>query len=372
MGNLFSRRNVTNCYIREIPFQNLQCTGTVVNNVCYGEPYIANGSNQCVPMKTVVVQPRYSQFVADETVVQAPYITTRGTSTTTTLEDDSGLAAITCTCKSTNPYSPTDSARTANCTRMECEAQYTGQLYLEVSGGNGASLTYYTDISIEPQTYTGGRNGTVYGTALVKPGTVLTVTFGYDAEPAGSYSTATGTQFPTAGGGGNGSLLGGSNGGGATVVSSGETMWLVGPGGGGAGRNGNGGDAGSSGPLLPFVKPTGSSSGSAGQVVIASVPPGGGGSKVGGTSSDPGGKGKSLQGGNATAQLASGGGGGSGFFGGGSGFTNSLPKPLAIHSAGGGGSSYSSLALSDIPYIRNRSLQPTSNYVVFGFPKVLE
>jgi hypothetical protein len=322
-------------------------------------------------MKFAVVQPMYSQFVADETVVQAPYITTRGTSTTTTLSDNAGVPMLTCTCLSTNPYSPTDAPRSANCTQMQCEAQYAGQLYVEASGGNGASMTYYTDISVEPQTYTGGRNGTVYGSTTVQPGTVFTVSFGYDAEPAGSYSFGTGTQFPTAGGGGNGSLLGGSNGGGATVVSS-KTVLLVAPGGGGAGRNGNGGDAGSSTTPLPFVLPLGSTNGSAGQLVVATVLPGGGGSTVGGTSSDPGGKGKSLQGGNATSQLASGGGGGSGFFGGGSGFTNSLPKPLAIHSPGGGGSSYSALALSDIPYIRNRVLQPTSNYVVFGFPSAVE
>jgi len=325
-------------------------------------------------MKFALMQPMYNQFVADELVVQAPYITTKGTSTTVNLLDDSNAAKLTCTCTSVSPYSATDVPKSANCPQMQCVANYTGQLYVETSGGTGASLSYYTDISIEPQTYTGGKNGTVFGTLNVSPGTVLYVSFGYDAEPAGAYSLNTGTQFPVAGGGGTGSLLGGSNGGGATVLSNRpdfdkSSVLLVGPGGGGAARNGNGGDAGSSGPLLPFVVPTGPTSGSAGQTVVSTIPAGQGGSTLGGKSSDPFGAGKFLQGGNATAQLASGGGGGSGYYGGGSGFTNSLPKPLAIHSPGGGGSSYSSLQLSNTPYIRSRSLQLTSNYVVFGFPK---
>jgi len=385
-------KKLKNCYLQPIPFQRqngtLVCTGTQIGNVCYSAPLIANAQNECTAIAFATVEPNYSPTVQSNLGLQAPYIALDGTSTT--LSIPSVTPQITCTCLDSGPFPRTGSATTSNCVKMRCTTLYEGQLYMEAAGGTGASITYYTDTNVAPVSYAGGTPGMVYGTVSVKPNDTFDISFGYNASPANAASIAEGVQQVVPGNGGLASLLGGSNGGGCTVVTKGNTVpvadtrsssapLLVAPGGGGAGRNGAGGNAGSPGPYKYLEVPSQVTHGLNGQSVIdpnndpvyAKPSPvtlsGEGGSSKGGMSLDPNGTGSFLQGGNASDFLSSGGGGGAGFFGGGSGFTNGLSKPNNVQGAGGGGSSFSSMQLSSVPYIR-KNLGATSTYITFGYP----
>lgn len=344
-------------------------------------PQIADAQDQCTPLSFVTVEPNNSLTVQRGNGIQAPFIALDGTSTQISIPVNASPPLLTCICLETGPFPRSGSAATSNCVKMRCDVQYDGQLYLEVAGGFGASITYFTDTAVAPVTYPGGAPGVVFGTALVKTNDILDITFGYSALPAAAISIAEGSQQVVPGGGGLGSLLGGSNGGGCTTVTrpTSAIPLLVAPGGGGAGRNAAGGNAGSEGPYQAFVVPSQRTHGLNGQSVLdpvndqvflepnSSTLSGEGGSTKGGRSLDPNGVGKSLQGGNASDFLSSGGGGGAGYFGGGAGFTNGSTKPNNIQGAGGGGSSFSSLALSTGSYVRSNS-GAVSTYVTFGIP----
>lgn len=286
---------------------------------------------------------------------------------------------VTVTCISSGPFQDT------TCATIELRPLYSGELYLELAGGAGASHTWYTSLGAKV-THTGGLSGHLFGTLLVNVGDVLTIDFGFSALPTTPLDLATATLPQVPLGGGVGTLLAGSSGGGATRVLLNGTLVMIAGGGGGGSRNANGGDSGCSEPLVLFQKTTLATAGKAGFVnkIQKIVDPvylsGGGATQQGpGDSKDPNGRGASFVGGSASEGLSSGAGGGSGYYGGGAGFTNQMPKPMNTHGAGGGGSCYvrQNVFFSSFQGTRytnqysagvNPKKYPRDSFVSFGFP----
>lgn len=372
----------------------------------------------CVPLKTTMLVPNASDIaqnppvsVVNDTEIRITPMrflaNGRITENELRLGEDpqKNNAALECLCKA-GPISPSkqDSIVSGQCHRMECKVGYTGQLYVEASGGRGAGFDFFAQDG-NLIAYSGGSNGTVFGTILVKQGNVLDIQFGFNAEKASPQNIISGTYPKTAGGGGSGTLLAGSNGGGATSITildpaltSKPVPIIVGAGGGGASRNAAGGPAGSAAVtkyLKPISDPVGL--GFAGGPLNVERPTkferqfkpfqlsGGGGSFESSGQSILGSAGTFLEGGNSNPELCGGGGGGSGYPGGGAGSWNQISKPGNLQGAGGGGCSFvdssnvlfgsidgQSVCIWDRKVSPNSNIiVPTSSYIVFGFPKTI-
>jgi hypothetical protein len=409
------------CYVQTVAYdENFQCpAGAVqVGNQCYNPPKIADGSNTCVDMTAYCLPSSHVLNIpVSPGILNPPYVDINGSSVVNVGNQ------LTCVCASRGPF-PVGSANdltNQKCVIMDCFVEnYTGELFVEISGGRGAPFSYQNTLG-QTVTNIGGAPGIVYGTLSVQPGDTIRVAYGYDAVAAQPADIVNAVQPPVPGGGGAGSLLGGSNGGGATAVyklvagrnqivspvngvcpagfdsvtvgtstkcyKSG-TIDVSGPllvagGGGGASTNAFGGDAGSAnvpGALsfmeVPSLNPLGVVGGPINvtdPAVLAALPHrkevfgisgGGGTQQSGGQSLDPLGTGSVLSGGSGTPSLSSGAGGGSGYFGGGAGFTNGLARPANIQGAGGGGSSFVGPAGS-VFYTSSFSVYPVNRSVSF-------
>lgn len=371
-------------------------------------------NNVCVPMSTTLMVPDATYISNNEantkvnstTLQISPMQYLLNGQVTSNVVDlsynpDTNAYALQCKCIE-GPVSPSfQSANlTGQCYRMQCTSGYTGQLYIEVSGGLGATFQY-SSLDGTIINYPGGKNGTVFGNVLVTKGDIIDVIFGFNAVPATPQNIASGTYPRTPGGGGSGTLLAGSNGGGATSVqilnpNVPSTPILVGAGGGGAGRNAAGGNAGSYN-ITKYKKPVENPVGlgfAGGPLNIenpgSNIAPtfeinqlsGGGGSFQSGGRSVLGELGTALQGGNSNADLCGGGGGGSGYPGGGAGSWNQIAKPGNLQGAGGGGCSYvdskkvlfgsidgqSVCVWNRDPGQNSNITVPQSAYIVFGYP----
>jgi hypothetical protein len=219
---------------------------------------------------------------------------------------------------------------------MQCTSSYTGQLYIEASGGVGGNFSFY-DGNGKRVTYVGGANGIVYGTINVYKNDVILVHFGYDAVPVTTTELSNGIYSSTPGNGGSGAILGGSNGGGSTSVYLNGKLILLAGGGGGASRNAPGGNAGNAGSMTyKEIHPNNNPNGQPGGTLYQSVnttainvePNGisGGGATLrkGGIGLDT--RGLPFMGASASKSNYGGGGGGSGYFGGAAGSWNGALK----------------------------------------------
>jgi hypothetical protein len=356
--------------------QNCYSNATVTNYV----PQISyNG--QCVPLETAFIVPKKVKGITGET--RAPQLYYSGSIQTSEIKT---IGPFECTCTEGLPAPSLSTVAQGQCYTMECKntTGYTGQLYIEASGGLGGNFSFY-DSNGKKVTYVGGTNGTVFGTINIKPQDILIVHFGYDAEPVTTTELSNGIYNNTPGNGGSGAILGGSNGGGSTSIYLNGKLILLAGGGGGASRNASGGSSGSSGVMTyklvhPNPNPNGQPGGNLYQSVniapLNTAPNGisGGGATIskGGIGLDT--KGLPFVGSNASESNYGGGGGGSGYFGGAAGSWNGALKPNNLHGAGGGGSSFidSSVYFSSetkegiYPWNRNTN-NGTSSYIVFGY-----
>lgn len=347
-------------------------------------PHISH-NGQCVPLQTTFVVPKSTKGITGET--RAPQLYNSGSEQKS---ETKTIGPFSCVCTEGQAAANLGSVAQGQCYTMQCTNGttntngYTGQLYIEASGGNGGNFSFY-DGNGKKVTYIGGSSGTVFGTINLKPKDVLTIHFGYDGEAVTTTELSNGVYNSTPGNGGSGAILGGSNGGGSTTIYLNGKLLVLAAGGGGASRNAPGGNGGNSGLMTykeghPNKNPNGQPGGTlflpVNTTAISVSPNGisGGGATIakGGIGLDT--KGLPFMGSNASESNYGGGGGGSGYFGGAAGSWNGALKPNNLHGAGGGGSSfidpsvYFSSNTNDgiYPWARSTS-NGTSSYIVLGY-----
>ena len=376
IGALLLTRKKIPKYCYETRVEQSPCTSpNLIDGTRCISVQIANGDT-CTPMDTVTIVPSRSTKTAKSVVAPNPPTQTQ----------PAGLSVypltnprLKCTCSSQGPFSGDV------CTDLLCIPTYSGELYVEIAGGAGASHLWYDGLGNAVH-HTGGQSGRAFGTLLVNPTDSIRVQFGFSAQATTPLDLVTASLPEVPLGGGTGTLLSGGSGGGTAVVSVNKTVLLVAGGGGGASKNANGGDAGCSEDLVMLKTTTLSTNGRVGFLnTIQQIPEtvflsGGGGTQgAPGKTKDPNGQGSSLQGGSSTESLSSGGGGGAGFYGGSAGFTNQKSKPNNTHGAGGGGSCYAHPrafynSFQGTRYTNQDSSTvdpkkfPRNTYVTFGFP----